>query len=165
MENAEGGGQGDGWSLIDEAEFASMQSQSPVFHWGPLGDGWEFAEAALALVQADLSRTVVDAPVLGFFVRDDEWRGRVLYVGKGPQWYFGEELYLEGDVVSATVEIAASVQDAIVDSLLGYRTFWPKCPHDGFPLYAHSMEDAAEWVCTKEYLHRFGVVGDLRLDR
>lgn len=115
---------------MSEDEHAALTRDDREVRWGGLGEGWESVEAALALIQADLSRTVVGAPTLGFawYIEDGE---RTLFVGKGLDWYQGmTPLYLEGeDVASVTVLIADALQDAIVDGLLGPRTFCPSARH------------------------------------
>lgn len=154
---------GAGWHFA--AESFDVPSNPPV-HWGKLGQGWEFADAALALVQADLSRTVADAPTLGFAWHEDRGRGRVVYIGKGPDWYGGAHgaVFLGTDVATAVTGIAEAVQDAMVDNLLGYRTFWPKCPHDGGPVAAQVVNGQARWLCDRGVSHDLGAVGELRLD-
>jgi hypothetical protein len=155
---------GVGWRVVDDAE---PVLPVPVVHWGNMGEEWEYAQEALALIQADLTRTVADAPALGFAWQEDAWGERDVFVGKGPDWYFGANggLYLGDGVVAATVGLAEAVQDAIVDTLLGYYTFWPKCPEDGGPLHARVVHGQARWLCDKGASRDFGAVGELRLDR
>lgn len=157
---------GAGWSFVSEDEYAALTRDDREVHWDGLGEGWESVEAALALIQADLSRTVVGAPTLGlaWYVEDGE---RTLFVGKGLDWYQGmTPLYLEGeDLASATVLISDALQDAIVDGLLGPRTFWPKCPSHGQQLDAmRHGSDEARWCCPSDG-RSLGVVGQLRLDQ
>lgn len=157
---------GVGWHLVDEPEWPLEMPSAPAVHWGNLGEGWEFADAALALVQADLTRTVADAPTLGFAWHDAGGRGRVVFIGKGPDWFStaNGELFLGADVASAAAGIAEAVQDAMVDNLLGYRTFWPLCPRDGGPLTAQVVQGQARWLCDRGAAHDLGAVGELRLD-
>jgi len=161
-ETSDGERLGAGWHVVDGPALAYSV---PTIHWGNLGVGWEYAEEALALVQADLTRTVADAPTLGFAWQEDDGR-RVVYVGKGPDWYFGGNggLYLGDGAVPAVAAIAEAVQDAIVDNLLGYRTFWPRCPDDGGPLSVRVVGARARWLCDQKGLVTdFGEVGQLRL--
>jgi hypothetical protein len=153
---------GVGWRAVDAAE---PVLPGPVVHWGNLGEGWEAAEEALALIQADLSRTVADAPALGFAWTVDQSGQRDVFVGKGPDWYFGANggLHFGDGVAAAIVGIAEAVQDAIVDTLLGYYTYWPKCPEDGGQLHAEVVGGQARWLCDKNTRRDFGAVGDLRL--
>jgi hypothetical protein len=63
------------------------------------------------------------------------------------------------------VVVAEAVQDAIVDTLLGYYTYWPKCPEDGSLLHACVVDGQARWRCEKGDPRDFGPVGELQLDR
>ena len=163
----DGGDHGLGWWIADQTEAASWVSRAPEWRWGELGPGWEHAEVALAVVQADLTRTLGnDAPTLGFAWYEEEW-GRVLFVGKGPDWVCAGNggIHLVGDVASDATAVAEAVQDAVVDNLLGYRTFWPKCPDDGAMLDASVVHGQARWLCSKRAGRNFGALGELRLDR
>jgi hypothetical protein len=132
-----------------------------------LGPGWEGADVALAAVQADLSRTVHDAPQLMLLWYDDEETGtRQAYVGKSADWYYGADgpFELEREYHSAVVSIAGQVQDAIADTLLGYYAFWPHCPHHEYPLHISSDNAGAyTWVCSRDGGHAVSEVGRLPL--
>jgi hypothetical protein len=158
---------GAGWSFIREDTFAALGAGKPEVRWGDLGPGWEPAELALTLVQADLSRTVQDAPPLGFAWTQDAHGERTLHVGKGLDWYQGNPLYDldRQNVPHAAVQIIEALQDAVVDGLLGDRTFWPRCPEDGGPLDGQVVDGVATWVCLRHESHEHGAVGELGLDR
>ncbi|MGE3812775.1 MAG: hypothetical protein AB7I24_14620 [Candidatus Nanopelagicales bacterium] len=156
---------GAGWELMDPASTVPSFDEPGPVQWGGLGPGWEFAEEALALVQADLSRTIEAAPTLGFAWYERPAGERWIFVGKGPDWFFGGNgpLHLRSGAASAAAELAEAVQDAIVDSLLGYRSFWPRCPKDGRPLQARVRGSEARWSCSADGAD-FGAVGQLVLD-
>ena len=144
---------------------------------GDLGPGWEQTERALADLQADLSRTVPDAPTVILLWRevdeddeDDDWSDlnepdeRWAYVGKAADWYFGANggFALPRDYASAVSAIADQLSDAIIDALLGYLAYWPHCPVDDHLLGA--QVDAAKrcwWVCPHGE-HTVAGVGHLR---
>ena len=153
---------GAGWRVVDDAE---PVPPTPIVHWGNVGVGWEDADEALALIQADLSRTVLDAPILGFAWTVDESGQRDVFVGKGPDWFFGANggLHLGDGVPAAIVGLTEALQDAIVDTLLGYYSYWPKCPEDDGQLHARIVDGQARWLCDKGVRRDFGAVGDLRL--
>jgi hypothetical protein len=134
-----------------------------------LGEGWDQTVAALAAVQADLSRTVNDAPRLVLLWSDElsdelQGEGRHAYVGKSLSWYFGAGggFELPRDYVSALLEIVDQLQDAIVDTLLGMHTFWPICPVHGKPLRADQRDGTPVWICGSSDEHVLAEVGQLR---
>jgi hypothetical protein len=155
---------GAGWELPDEGS-PCEPFERPAVNWNGLGDGWQHAEQVLALVQADLSRTLPDAPELGFAWYDQPQVDRAVFVGKGPDWVFGANgpLHRRSGIADAAAELAEAVQDAIVDSLLGYRSFWPTCRRDGGPLTAEVSDGKARWSC-RSHGHEHGAVGELRLE-
>ncbi len=57
---------------------------------------------------------------------------RMAFVGKSRDWYHGASggFALEGNYPSAVLGIADQLSDAVVDSFLGYRDYWPHCPTD-----------------------------------
>ncbi len=130
-----------------------------------LGPGWEQTERALAVVQADLSRTVPDAPTLMLLWYDDEQRGhRHAFVGKAVDWYFGADggFELVQDYGGAVFDIAEQVQAAVADNLLGYLWAWPLCPNDGRLLSVRvDKQDNCTWVCDHGCGHLVGAVGRL----
>jgi hypothetical protein len=141
----------------------------PELRVDDLGEGWDQPVAALVAVQADLSRTVHDAPRLVLLWSDElsdepESDGRRAYVGKSLSWYFGASggFELPREYGSAVLEIVDQLQDAIVDSLLGMRTFWPICPAHGKPLRADHRDGTAVWICGSADEHVLAEVGQLR---
>jgi hypothetical protein len=148
--------------------------QGPMDGWLPepqlqingLGPGWEQVEDALAAVQADLSRTVDEAPQLMLLWYDREDGQRHAYVGKAADWYFGSNggFELGRHYVEALVDIADEVREAINDSLLGDRWDWPLCPQDGWTLsVAVDGYQTCSWVCSQGG-HDLGEVGRLGLE-
>lgn len=131
-----------------------------------LGPGWEQVDRALADIQADLSRTVPDAPTLVLLWRalDPERGGsdalameylgpnaRRVFVGKARDWYYGAEggVVLRGDYPSAVLDLADQVSGAVVDTLFGHYAYWPHCPTDDRLLTVHAdVAGQCWWVCT-----------------
>lgn len=125
-----------------------------------LGPGWEATERALSDIQADLSRTVADAPALLLLWRNadpvqdstefEAPDGRWAYVGKARDWYFGANggFALPRDYAMALLAIASDVADAIVDGLLGHHDYWPQCPNDNYILEVDTdSEQRCWWSC------------------
>jgi hypothetical protein len=139
---------------------------------GDLGPGWEGATAALAAVQADLTRTVPDAPTLVLLWterEDDLWPTGVrhAYVGKSRSWYFGANggFPLHPTYTEALLAIVEDVQDAVVDSLLGPRGYWPHCPvHTDLlvPTWPTRQNPQVRWWCGREGAgHALAEIGSL----
>jgi hypothetical protein len=134
---------------------------------GGLGFGWEQVDRALADIQVDFSRTLPDAPTLVLLWREldvehdesdamaAEYVGRnarIAFVGKSRDWYQGASggLILTRDYPSAVLGIADQLSDAVVDSLLGYREYWPHCPTDDHLLTVHAdVAGRCWWVCAQ----------------
>ena len=145
---------------------------------GDLGAGWEETTRALEAVQADLSRTVPDAPNVvlwwgdttpggGHLQRGGGRERRWAYVGKTDGWRFGASAGFElpRDYASAVMDIAADLSDAIIDTFLGYYAYWPHCPTDDRPLTVHvDPERRCWWVCLDRD-HTVAEVGNLSAAR
>lgn len=140
-----------------------------------LGPGWEETERALADVQADLSRTVPEAPTLVLLWRTadpeseefDAPDGRWAYVGKARTWYFGANggFALPRQYALAVHAIASEVSDAVVDTLLGYRDYWPHCPVDSHILEVRMDSDQRCWWVCDSGNHTVAEVGHLPAPR
>jgi hypothetical protein len=137
-----------------------------------LGPGWEETERALADVQADLSRTVPDAPNLVLLWRNadpgrgsdeqDARHGRWAYVGKARDWYFGAGGFaLPREYAMAVCAIASDVSDAVVDTLLGYHDYWPHCPKDDYILEVRMDPGGRCWWVCRSGNHTVAEVGRL----
>ena len=138
-----------------------------------LGPGWEETACALAALQADLSRTVTEAPTLVLLWREaeedseralaDKLGSRWAYIGKGAHWYYGADggFELPRGYAEAVEEIADELADAIADTLLGYYAYWPHRPTDDHPLSARQDADQKCWWICDRGGHTVAEVGQL----
>jgi hypothetical protein len=143
-----------------------------------LGPGWEQVDRALADIQADFSRTVSDAPKLLLLWRElDVDRdgsdamaavcvgpgARIAFVGKSRDWYHGASggFVLEGNYPSAVLGIADQLSDAVVDTFLGYREYWPHCPTDDHLLTVLADVSGRCWWACIQARHIVAEVGQL----
>jgi hypothetical protein len=138
-----------------------------------LGPGWEETKRALVDIQADLSRTVPGAPQLLLLWRNadpnrgsNEFEapdGRWAYVGKARDWYFGANggFALPRAYAEAVQAIASDVSDAVVDTLLGDRDYWPHCPNDNYILGVRLDAELRCWWSCRKGDHAVAEVGHL----
>lgn len=146
------------------APFEGVLPQHAELRTDDLGPGWEQASQALHDLQADLSRTVPDAPMLMLLWYQTSEGGRHAYVGKAVDWYFGASggFDLSPRYVEAVIDLAEELRGAIQDNLLGYLSDWPLCPDDGWPLTVSvNAHQTCLWVCDHGE-HSLGKVGQLR---
>src|SRR3954451_5505435 len=99
-----------------------MSQPKPPLRTGELGPAWEQTSAALACLQADLSRTVKDAPHLILLWHEREDGRRIAYLGKSADWYYGAGggFELSRHYVEALLDLAHELREAVQDNLLGY---------------------------------------------
>lgn len=104
-------------------------------------------------MQADLSRTVDPAPKVSVLWQELPDSGeRCAYVGTSTTSYFTAdgEVQLSRDYAAVILSIAAAVQDATNDGLLGgdHRSYWPRCAEYAFGLDAWVDQNGrCVWRC------------------
>lgn len=88
---------------------------------------------------------------------------RVAFVGKARDWYYVSNggVALSTDYPSAVLGLADQLSDAVVDSLLGDRGYWPHRPADDHLLTAVTDVAGRCWWACMTARHIVAEVGEL----